>query len=529
MCWLVCVSSMVQRKAKRYFTVASLKREVRSGTDDALMKPEVAVAIARVKVDFFEFLKYVKIREPDELSAEYILWPHLIDFYKQLQAHKLIYLVKAKQIGISWALAILALWEIYTKEGWVVLEISKGEKEAQELLEKSKIVYNNLPEWMRVWTLEPNSTERFGFKELGSEIVALPSTITAGIGRTAGRVIHDEADFHELFEVNLSHTKATVADSPGRKLVSVSTVDTTKTDSYFTTQFKYGNNSGYPEAGQNGFESLFYGVHSRPDRDEAWYEQLVRENRETPWVVQKNYPRTIKEALSPLVAQSCFNSEVLEKLWDDAVEPEVRQGFIFILSKPIVGVKYVAGVDVGEGVGLDYSSLTIIGQRGLKSEVVAKIYINTLATDLFAYEIVTLCRDYFNCFLGIENNSLGVAVTNKVVELGYTNLFSSEAEEKKKRHLEVTGKEKVGWTTGEKNKQTALVELVQAVDNSSLTTGFKPQIKEMMEWQWIKGKPMPTGKTHGDTVISLMIANQMLKYVRVHRPATFYVGGVQVR
>ena len=485
------------------------------------MKPETAVAIARVKANFFEFLKYVRIQEPGELSVEYVLWPNLIDFYNQLQTHKLIYLVKAKQIGISWALAILALWEIYTKEGWVVLEISKGEKEAQELLEKSKIVYNNLPEWMRVWTLEPNSTERFGFKELGSEIVALPSTITAGIGRTAGRVIHDEADFHELFEVNLSHTKATVADSHERRLVSVSTVDTTKTDSYFTTQFKFGDDSGYPEAGQNGFKSLFYGVYSRPDRDEAWYEQLVRENQETPWVVQKNYPRNIKEALSPRVAQSCFKAEVLEKLWEEAVEPEVKQGFIFILSKPRVGVSYVAGTDVGGGVGLDYSCTSIIGKEGLNSEVVALIYTNSLATDLFAYETDKLCREYFDCLLGVENNAMGIAVTDKLLELGYPNLYYGDKDKKR-----------VGWVTSEKSKHTGIVELVEVVDNGSLTTGFKPQVKEMMEWQWVevakKYKPMPTGKTHGDTVISLMIANQMLKHVGSPRKAEMWVDGEQI-
>ena len=488
---------------------------------EARMKPEVAVAIAQTKTSLFEFLKYVRIQEPGELSSEYVLWPHLIDFYNQLQTHKLIYLVKAKQIGVSWALAILALWEAYTKEGWIVLELSKGQTESQELLEKSRIVYNNLPVWMQIWTVEPNSTERFGFKELRSEIIAYPSTVTAGLGKTAGRVIHDEADFHDLFELNLSHTKATVADSPERKLVAVSTIDTDRADSYFREQAKKGAGSGYPEAGQNGFKTLFYGVYSRPDRDEEFYAQLVKENQETPWVVQKNYPRTMQEALSPLVSQSCFKAEVLEKLWDDAVEPEVRQGFIFILSKPRVGVKYVAGTDVGGGVGLDYSCTTIVGKEGLNSEVVALIYTNTLATDLFAYETNKLCREYFDCLLAVENNAMGIAVTDKLLELGYPNLYYSDKDKKR-----------VGWVTSEKSKHTGIVELVQVVDNGSLTTGFKPQVKEMMEWQWIevnrKYKPMPTGKTHGDTVISLMIANQMLKHVVTARKATFYVGGKQI-
>ena len=108
--------------------------------------------LTRIKQDIFVFLKYVKIQEPGNLALDYILWPHLVDFYQHLTIEKLIDMVKAKQIGISWALAIFALWKIYTKQGWSVLEFSKGEKEAQELLSKSRIVYNNLPDWMKIYT-----------------------------------------------------------------------------------------------------------------------------------------------------------------------------------------------------------------------------------------------------------------------------------------------------------------------------------------------------------------------------------------
>jgi len=370
---------------------------------------------------------------------------------------------------------------------------------------------------------EPDSLSQFGFQHMGSVVKALPSTVDAGIGETAGWVIHDEADFHDFFKVNLGHTLATVSDSPDRQLTAVSTIDETKTDSDFQLLHKAAME------GKNGFHPMFFSYNVRPNRDEAWLEERRKENESTPWVVGKNYPRTIEEALSPISAQSCFKKEVLDRLWEDRLEnPEMRQGFIYILCKPAVGTQYVAGVDVGEGVGLDYSVLTIVGKRGLSSEVVAVIYTNDVATDLFAYYAVELCREYFKPLLGIENNSLGVAVTNKVVELGYTNLYSSSAEEKKKKGIPVTGTEKVGWTTGEKNKQIALVELVDSVNNGSLITRFSPQIKELMEMQWVKGKPVPAGKTHGDTVISLMLANQMLKQAKGLFKPSLYVRGKRI-
>ena len=469
-------------------------------------KEEQAIEFARIGKSVFSFLRHVKIQEPGDLELDYTLWEHLRDFYNNLLCCNLIDMIKAKQVGISWALAIWALYKIYTKDSFPVLEISKGETESHALLQKSKVVYRNLPKWMQIYTLYPDTTEKFGFKENGSIIEAFPSTETSGIGKTAGLVIHDESDFHPYYEINLSHTRATVADSSERQLVSVSTVDKMKPNSYFKRHFRES------QANRNGFKALFYPYNVRPNRDDAFYQSMVRENEATPWVVEGNYPRTIDEALSPQSATSCFNKDVLLDLWNNCKEPiETRQGFIHIYSRPRVGVTYSAGVDVGEGVGLDYSSLDIVGKDGINSEVVAKIYTNTLATDLFAYEIHKLCGEYFNPLLAVENNAIGVAVINKLVELGYTNLFSSEADNKKKTHRELSGSEKKGWTTGEKNKQTGVVELIEIVNSGGLITKFKPQIQEMMEFQWVNGKPEATGATHGDTVISLMLAHQMLK------------------
>jgi len=485
-----------------------------------LNKEEQALKFAEIYVDIFSFLPFVKIQEPGDLKVNYELWGHLVDFYNQLLKNKLIDLIKSKQIGISWALSVYALWKIYTVPGFPVLEISKGETESKALLQKSRIVYNNLPDWMRIYTLYPDTGESFGFRENRSVIESFPSTETSGIGKTAGLVIHDESDFHPYYETNLSHTRATIADIKGQ-LVSVSTVNKTEPDSYFKRHWKAAYNR------ENGFKALFYPYNVRPNRDEAFYQALVKENETTPWVVEANYPRTWQEALSPQSAQSCFNKDVLQKLWDGVTEPEVRQGFIYIFSKPRVGVTYSAGVDVGEGVGLDYSSLDIIGKEGLNSEVAAKIYTNTLATDLFAFEVDKLCREYFTPLLGVENNAIGVAVMNKLVELGYPKLFSTEADNKRKAGKEVNGTEKLGWTTGEKNKQTGIVELIESVNNG-LITRFKPQVKEMMEYQWVNGKPVPTGATHGDTVISLMLASQMSKRSHGVPKASMWISGKQI-
>ena len=493
-----------------------------------MLNKEEREELTRIFGDPIEFLKYVKIQEPGELSLKYELWSHLVPFNLALEVEKLLILIKTKQASASWTLAARALRKIYTIPGFNVLEFSSGEKEAQKLLAKSKIIYQNLPEWMQVYTLEPDSTERFGFKEMRSVISAFPSTEKAGIGETAGLVIHDEADFHDFFEVNLGHTLATIADDPSRQLIAVTTVDKTKPDSYFKRLFKGARGSGYPEAGSNSFQALFWAYNVRPGRDKAFLEEQNKINEATPWVVEANYPRTVQEALSPLSAQSCFNKDKLNKLWDNAKEPDIRQGFIYILCPPMVGTQYVGGVDVGEGLGQDYSCLSIVGKQGLMSEVVAVIYINTLGTDSFAFEVDRLCKEYFDPLLVVDNIGVGRAVVDTLVKLGRPNLFSSEAEEKKRRGVKITGAEKVGFTLTRPNKRELVVKLVERINNGSLITRFKPMIKELMEYQMVNGYPEPTGRTHGDTVISLMLAGAVLDRVGPTEKAKLFVGGRQV-
>ena len=474
-----------------------------------MTKDEKLKELALIHSDFKEFLRFVKIQEPGELALEWVSWPHLVDFCEQLRVNQLIDLIKSKQIGISWILSAYALWRVYTLPGWNVLELSKGEKEAKSLLDKSKVIYNNLPDWMKVYTVLPDSVTQFGFKEMRSVITAFPTTETAGIGETAGDVIHDESDFHEYYEVNLSHTRATVADSPERHLISVSTVDKTKPDSYFKRHWKDARD------GKNGFKALFYGYDVRPGRGDEWYRAIERENEDTPWVVKGNYPKTAEEALEPLSAISCFNADVLKGLWDEAGYGEVREGFIHILQPPVVGTQYAAGIDVGEGVGLDYSSLTIVGKKGLSSEVVAAIYSNKVGTDSFAFECDRLCREYYSPLLVVDNIGIGRAVIDKLVELGYPKLY-------------MMNDKKYGWALTRPNKRELAVKLVERVNNRSLITRFKPQVQELMEYQWINGYPEPVGKTHGDTVISLMLAASQLDKIGAVVEASMWVGGVRI-
>ena len=438
-----------------------------------------------------KFLDYVWISDPQKGAIKLERWPHLLEILQELRQHRLVAIVKSRQIGVSYIMATYALWTILTRPSAKILIISQGEREAKELLEKCRFIYQNLPDWVKMAAqLSFDSATMLGIQEMKSKIVALPSTEGAGRGEAGTLVIADEWDYHEFAESNYGAMKPTI--DAGGQFVAVTTINKEEPDNFTKRMIMSAQD------GKNNFKLLFYDWRARPGRDDAWYEQICREFEISEWQREQEYPNSLEEAMSPLSAKSVFDKVVLTRLFNEAVQPvEVRADCVYILHKPMVGVHYVAAGDVGEGVGLDYSVLTILGRRGMSSEVCAIIHSNTIKTDMFAYQIDKLCREYFTPMLAVENNSIGVAVINKLVDLRYPRLYGEK-------------KDKLGWHTGP-NRTTVLDELSVALSDGSVITRYKPQVMEMMRMQWKDGRPDAPKGQHDDLIFSLAIANQMLR------------------
>lgn len=451
-------------------------------------------------------LDYVYISDPLKGVVKFLLWAHLIECFNVFLTHSLIIVLKARQIGLSWLLAVYAVWIILTKPESNVLLISKGEREAFELLNKCKFILNHFPDELfpSKPTFSLNSASTLGIQAMNSKITALPCTATTGVGEAATLVICDEWDKWEPFlqEQTFASLKPTI--DAGGQFIAVSTVNKLEPDSFFKSVFRKALE------GINNFKWLFYPYSVRPSRDDDWYE---RQKREYPdYQLEQEYPRSIEEALSPLSAKSVFDKDALTRLLANVGEPiETRRGYVHIYKYPEVGVTYVAGADTGEGVGLDYSTLTILGTSAVGAEVVAVIHSNNIKPDIFAYEVYKLCEEYFWPLLAVENNGLGIATINKLLELNHHNLYYGD-----------TNKEKAGITTTASSKQYSLIDLDTALKSGGLISRFKPQVLELFNFHWHEGrdgsyKPQAASGCHDDLVDSLRFANDMRKFKAIRR------------
>jgi hypothetical protein len=450
----------------------------------------------RIAVNPFEFLKLCKLNDAHGGVIDFLFWPHIVELVKVFLKFDKVIVLKSRQLGVSYILALYALWKAMTVEGFNCLIISAGQEPASRLLEKCKFAYLNLPDWLRNSVPYGKWSEtEITFPTLGSRIVSFPSTERPALGETASLVIMDEWDFHAYPEKDYASAEPTI--SAGGQIIGVSTSDKTKPASLFKNLYIQA------AAGKNGFKAVFLPWSARPGRGDNWFEveRKAYIGREDEF--EENYPITAEQALSPASARSFFDVQILKAM--PVRDPsESKYGCVDYFTRFQPGFAYAAGADISQGVSGDYQTFVVLGKRGLSIEDVAYIHVNDLKSKTFAFYMSEVGKEYNFPMIAGEANSMGLATLQELTELNYPNLFYRDE-----------NRTKLGWWTDQNSKERALIDLDEALVNGILTIRYKPAIDELMSFQRLQGR---TGKvefkgvgTHDDLVMALAIAYQVIK------------------
>jgi hypothetical protein len=255
--------------------------------------------------------EYVQIDEPqgEELAVvPFKLWPAQAGALLKLAAERLLIILKARQLGITWLCCAYALWLCMFKPGKVVLLFSKGALEAYELARRIREMYLRLPLWLRA----SNPLIKDNLSELqwanGSRVQSLAATRSAGRSFTASLVLMDEAAFMQWATELYTALKPTI--DAGGQLFVVSTANGEQGffHKLWTDAEKHLNN----------FATLFLSWRARPGRDDAWRARVASEALSSVLDLQE-YPSTAEEAF-----QSTGNERFLDSiLWWDACKEDL--------------------------------------------------------------------------------------------------------------------------------------------------------------------------------------------------------------
>ena len=428
----------------------------------------------------FKFWDYVKILDPDRNAIiPFEQWEHLRKLIEVFLKYRLIVILKSKQVGVSWSLAKYALHETY-KTGANILEMSRGENEAIDLLSKSRFIYSQLPGWLQL-EKEHDGMTLMSFKAPKSRIVALSSTSSSGVGQTGSLVIIDEADFQDNLEMSYSTLKATV--DAGGQMIIASTRDITRANSFFIDLYMRA------KRGENGFFPIFLPYYIRPGRTEEWHKEKEKEYPIREFFLA-NYPRTEEEALSSLSQRGLFDSKLLQGLLEGCKAPvETRYGTTRIYQRPKVGTEYMAGADIAEGRGGDYSVLWIEGREGLQRELVAIIRTNLLTIDLFSYQSLELLREYFNPLVLCGNDAFGLNFLDNLLKLSYVNIYYEDR---------VRGKP--GYSDIKTNRDKNFLELDKAL-RAGLIIRDKEALVDFVNFQITEGGRFEAARNANDDCV----------------------------
>ena len=230
---------------------------------------------------------HVKIDEPQARDSKVIpfkLWPKQREALQQMVVDRLLVILKARQLGISWLCCAYALWVCIFKPGSLVLLFSMGAREAYELARRIKVMYERLPLWLReAVPLEGQSLHKLVWKN-GSTIRSLAATKSAGRSFTATLVLMDEAAFMSYGEDLYSALKPTI--DGGGQLFVVSTAN--GETGFFYKLWKDA------EKLINNFKTLFLSWRA-PHRTDAWRQRVAQEAISSVIDLQE-YPNTPEEA-----------------------------------------------------------------------------------------------------------------------------------------------------------------------------------------------------------------------------------------
>jgi hypothetical protein len=223
--------------------------------------------------------------------------------------------LKARQIGFSTLAATFTFWEQFFWSDRFTVMLSRTEREAAKLLQKTKYGYKMMPAWIRQRgpdLLSDNQLKMVFAND--SAIESLPSGNDPARGESVYRVFIDEM----AFIPNAAEAWASIepiADVGGR----VNCLSTANGEGNIFHELWVGS-----QTGTNRFTGIFF-PWSAGDRDQAWYDAKKADLPD--WQLAQEYPDDPEEAFIRS-GRPVFDLEAISLI--EPVEPD--RGYLKSLS-----------------------------------------------------------------------------------------------------------------------------------------------------------------------------------------------------
>jgi hypothetical protein len=435
------------------------------------------------------------------------------DIIKTLQQGEDTIVLKPRQIGSSTVIvAYLFALAYQSKEPITFAILSYKLSSSKHLLNIAKNFYNFLPEPLRRELDVDNSTE-MSFKG-GGRLLAVASSQKGGLRSfTASKIMLSEFAFSE----NPEELKATaLASLNDGQLIIESTANhyndclhqeviksQTGEAAYNYLFFKWSDHEEYVMDYGEDFvptpeEIKLAEKHELTKAQLAWRREKVSKLGWEKFI--REYPLDIDEAYR-IGGTTYFKHSDFQSVEIISTNPT---GWV-TFQEPQKNHSYAIGVDIGGGVGRDYSVIVVVSKN--TGQVVCLYRDNKTSPIELGEYITTIAQQYNNALVLIESNNFGLATINEVSH-SYGRLWKDTSG---KDFLTTSKTKPLLFENLKKKLQGGLITMLDTItvtELRSITTDEKGLIKfsEVLE-------------SHSDSAMALTLAYWCLDSVKIKEQA----------
>lgn len=364
------------------------------------------IDLDRCAEDILYFLNFVTIVTLDGGRKKLgdLLYPFQKDMIRMCKDHRYLSFLFCRQAGKSTCVGAFALWyAIFHKDKFIGIASNKGSS-SKDILRRIKIMYEELPFWLKPGVVEYNKLS-IEF-ENGSKIETSATTEDTFRGRSINILILDEFGFVSdgIARQFYASVYPAVAQSEESKIIIISTPN-----GVFNLFHEIYTGA---EKKTNDFEYLRIPWSMVPGRDSKWRDTQLKNLGATRF----NQEFEVQFHGS---ANTVINAKAIEFLNSGIEEPqEVDLGErLRIFNRPIKGSKYIMGVDPAKGTGEHDATIQIYKINSfapVRLENVATFQSNVTDTYELSSIINRLSIYYNDAIIFIENNGEGATVSQNL-------------------------------------------------------------------------------------------------------------------
>ena len=136
-------------------------------------------------------------------------------------------------------------------------------------------------------------------------------------------------------------------------------------------------------------------------------------------------------------------------------------------------------------------------------------YQGKVAPDLYSNMLNQVGREYGNCLMVVENNSIGHSVLDKLIDLGYPNIYysvKSSHEYVDQYEADYRSNVVAGFSMTSKTRPLVVAKFEEFIRNGLITIYSSRLIGEMKTFIWYNGKPQAMKSYNDDLIMAVAIA-----------------------